>query len=136
MDDRALTFVLQREGGYVNNPADPGGETNMGISKRNHPTLDIKNLTVAQASDIYEREYWQAAGCDQLPWPASLVVFDTAVNMGVSTARSLWAAAGGVDGMLWARLDRYRQIVQNRAASAPFLPGWIRRMVLLHDAAR
>jgi len=136
MDSRALAFVLAREGSYVWNPADPGGETKYGICKRDHPNLDIKNLTVAQASAIYEEEYWQAAGCQSLPWPASLVVFDCAVNMGVHAAVALWGATGDVDAFLWARLDRYRELVRARPTSLQFLPGWLRRMVLLHEAAR
>lgn len=52
-----IARVIEREGGYVNDPDDPGGETKYGISKRSYPTLDIKNLTVEQASDIYMRDF-------------------------------------------------------------------------------
>lgn len=55
----AITFVLQHEGGYSNDPNDPGGETNFGISKRSYPDVDIKNLTREQAIAIYERDYWK-----------------------------------------------------------------------------
>jgi lysozyme family protein len=54
----AIAYGLGNEGGYVNNPRDPGGETNYGICKRDHPTVDIKNLTVAQADEIYQTQYW------------------------------------------------------------------------------
>jgi Glycosyl hydrolase 108/N-acetylmuramoyl-L-alanine amidase len=56
----ALDFVLgdDIEGGYVNNPADPGGETKFGICKRYHPDVDIKNLSREGAMAIYAREYW------------------------------------------------------------------------------
>ena len=57
--DYALDFVLREEGGYTNNPNDPGGETNYGICKRNYPNLDIKGLTRAQAIAIYRRDYWR-----------------------------------------------------------------------------
>lgn len=80
--DRALEFVLAREGGYSNDVHDPGGETRYGISKRIYPDLDIKNLTVKQAGEIYKRDYWDPNWCDQLPYWAALAVFDTAVNMG------------------------------------------------------
>ena len=40
-----IEVVLHHEGGYVNDPKDPGGETNFGIAKRSHPDVDIKNLT-------------------------------------------------------------------------------------------
>ncbi len=53
----AVNLVLNHEGGYVNNPSDPGGETNFGIAKRWHPDLDIRNLTKDQASVIYQQQY-------------------------------------------------------------------------------
>ncbi len=56
--NKAVRIILAHEGGYVNHPADPGGETNMGISKRSYPDLDIKNLTVAMAKEIYFRDFW------------------------------------------------------------------------------
>jgi len=134
--DRAIAFVLAREGAYVNNPADPGGETNFGICKRDYPALDIKNLTVAQATAIYKSDYWTPAGCEAMPWPLSLIVFDTAVNMGRGAAEELLHTAHNAQAYLWARLDRYRAIVLKKPALAPFLPGWIRRMVLLYEATQ
>lgn len=84
--ERAIAFVLDQEGGYTTDPADPGGETNFGISKKAYPTLDIKNLTVDQAKDIYHKDYWNPCRCDNLPFPIALAVFDMAVNQGVTTA--------------------------------------------------
>jgi len=83
----ALKFVLKWEGGYSNDPNDPGGETKFGISKRSYPNLDIKNLTLEQAKEIYFQNYWLKAGCDELTSPLDIIVFDTAVNMGVSRAK-------------------------------------------------
>lgn len=83
---RALAFTLRYEGGYVNDPKDPGGETRYGISKRAYPKLDIKNLTAEQASDIYRSDYWGPSGAAALPEPLDMVVFDTAVNMGIGKA--------------------------------------------------
>src|ERR1700687_938428 len=82
----SLQFTLKWEGGYVNSPSDPGGETKWGISKRAYPNLDIANLTADQASCIYTQDDWLKAGCDNLPLPYCTVVFDSAVNDGVSTA--------------------------------------------------
>ncbi|MDE2098405.1 MAG: peptidoglycan-binding protein [Patescibacteria group bacterium] len=56
--DDAIATLLGDEGGYINSLNDPGGETKYGISKRAYPNLDIKNLTVAQAEQIYERDFW------------------------------------------------------------------------------
>ena len=87
--DRAIQFVLGWEGGLVNDPADAGGETNFGISKQAYPALDIKALTREQAVEIYQRDYWEAVGADQLPENLAFAVFDCAVNQGVGTATRL-----------------------------------------------
>jgi lysozyme family protein len=80
--EKAIQFTLSREGGYVHDPDDPGGETNFGIAKRYHPDVDIKNLTIEQAREIYKREYWDAIGLDAMPEMIAVAVFDTAVNIG------------------------------------------------------
>lgn len=82
--ERCFEAVLGHEGGYVNNRNDPGGETKFGISRRAHPGEDIKNMTVERAREIYKRDYWDACRCDELPPPLALLVFDAAVNCGVS----------------------------------------------------
>lgn len=83
----AIPTVLRHEGGYVNNPSDPGGETNFGITKRSYPTVDIKNLTVEAASAIYRRDFWDAHRYgDILAQAVATKVFDTAVNMGAKRA--------------------------------------------------
>lgn len=100
--DSAIQFVLEAEGGYVDDPHDAGGETNFGISKRCYPTLDIRGLTREQAVDLYRRDYWEPAGCEKLPGALAVAVFDAAVNMGTGTAvRSLQEALGvTVDGVI------------------------------------
>jgi len=92
----AVDFVLRHEGGYVNDPRDPGGETNFGICKRAYPRIDIKALTRAEAIAIYFRDYWQAASCEYLPPAVALIHFDTAVNQGTGAAARLLQAAAGV----------------------------------------
>ena len=77
--------MLAREGGYVHSAADPGGETNFGISKRFNPEVDIKNLTVDGAKEIFFRKYWTEAKCQQIAdrFPElATVVMDTAVLCG------------------------------------------------------
>lgn len=54
----AKSLVIAAEGGYSNDPNDFGGETKYGISKRQYPHLDIKNLTIEEACDIYLKDYW------------------------------------------------------------------------------
>jgi lysozyme family protein len=100
--DDAFTALIGHEGGYVNNPADPGGETKFGISKRTYPMEDIKALTLDRAKAIYLNDFWGPAGCDAVPDEMKFDLFDTAVNSGVGRAvRFLQAAVGGTqDGSL------------------------------------
>jgi len=91
--DRAVEFVLAREGGYSNDTHDSGGETKFGISKAAYPNLDIKNLTVEAAKAIYKADYWDRCSCGSFPQPISFVLFDSAVNQGPSKAIRLLQAA-------------------------------------------
>lgn len=95
--DDAIEFVLQHEGGYSNDPADPGGETNFGISKAAHPDVDLKALTRAAAIEIYRTDYWERCNADQLPGRVALVVFDGAVNQGVGWAKRTLQREAGVE---------------------------------------
>lgn len=77
-----IEFTLKHEGGYINHPNDPGGETNFGISKRSFPDLNIKNLTKYDAKNIYYEYYWKKLKCYKLPDLISQAFFDSCVNMG------------------------------------------------------
>ena len=93
-----IEFVLKYEGGYVNDPHDPGGETNYGISKRAYPNVDIKHLTREGAIAIYKRDYWDKVKGDSLPYGLDLTVLDAAVNSGVGqSAKWLQRACGVVE---------------------------------------
>lgn len=94
--DKAVDFVLKHEGGYSNDPHDPGGETNFGISKRAYPHEDIKAMTAGRARQLYLRDYWDPLKCGYLPSPLALMVFDCAVNQGQPTAGYLLQEALGV----------------------------------------
>lgn len=96
--DQCFEKLIHHEGGYVNNPKDPGGETKYGISKRSYPDVDIANLTLEQAKAIYLKDYWQRAKCDELPPSIAFLVFDCAVNSGIGqSVRFLQRAAGVAD---------------------------------------
>src|SRR5581483_11873606 len=82
----AVDFVLAAEGGIVDDPSDPGGLTRFGISQRAYPNLDIRRLTLADAKALYRKDYWDACSCDKLPPGIAFVVFDAAVNQGVSAS--------------------------------------------------
>lgn len=94
--ENCLSHTKISEGGYVNDPVDPGGETKYGISKRSYPDVDIKNLTWDKAAAIYKRDYWDAVRGDDLPSGVDLVAFDAAVNSGVSRGAKWLQKAVGV----------------------------------------
>lgn len=101
---RALAEVLKSEGGFVNNPKDPGGATNKGVTQRVYdayrklkgtPTQRVLAISDKEVSDIYRNHYWDMVCGDQLPPGVSYVVFDGAVNSGVSrSVRWLQSALG------------------------------------------
>jgi len=84
--DEIIEVVLKHEGGYVNDPDDPGGETNFGIAKRSHPDVDIKNLTKEGAKEIYKEVYWDKNKVEKVPEQLRHIYFDMCVNMGRSRA--------------------------------------------------
>ncbi len=88
--------LMGNEGGYVNDPKDPGGETNWGISKRSYPNLDIKNLTRLQARDIYYKDFWLAIDGENNYDGVAFQLFDFAVNSGIQTAIRAYQRALGV----------------------------------------
>lgn len=96
--EHAFELLIGHEGGYVNHPDDPGGETKFGISKRSYPREDIAGMTLERAREIYRRDYWGPAGCDAVPAGVRFDLFDTAVNSGPKTAvKLLQRAVGEVD---------------------------------------
>jgi hypothetical protein len=132
----AIGPLLHREGGYVNHPSDPGGETKYGISKRAYPNEDIKNLTPARASLIYKRDYWDKLGLDQCPNEgAARVLFDIAVHSGVGRARRCLEACGGLYEP-YALVDSQAAFLQKLVDTRPdkykpFEKGWKRRIFLM-----
>lgn len=88
----SIEFVLANEGGYVNNPADPGGETNFGISRSSYPDLDIRALTAAEASAIYRRDFWLFDDIEDQR--VATKVFDAYVNAKHHAIRALQLALG------------------------------------------
>lgn len=94
--DRCLAEVLKHEGGYVDHPSDPGGETNMGISRRSYPNENIKGMTRERAAFLYRRDFWNPVRGDDLPAGLDLVAFDAAVNSGVSRGAKWVQRALGV----------------------------------------
>ena len=94
-----LTTILHHEGGYVNHPKDPGGETNLGVTKRVDEEWggdkDMKDLTVEDVEPIYKKNYWDRVKGDELPWGLDLCVFDFGVNAGTGRAAKYLQALVG-----------------------------------------
>lgn len=92
--DRCLTMVLAHEGGFVDHPADPGGMTNLGITRKtlecyvDHDVTeaDMRALTPAKVAPIYKTRYWDEIRGDQLPSGMDHALFDFAVNSGPARA--------------------------------------------------
>lgn len=150
--DYCFNILIEFEGGYVFNGLDPGGETKYGISKRQYPHLDIKNLTLDQAKQLYYKDYWLPAKCDQLPNPIDLLFFDSVVNQGHKTATLILQDALNVnqDGIIGANTlaraanaDKHKLIkdllvlrVMRYAKLDSFNyfgKGWMNRLFTLHD---
>ena len=82
--DEAFEILIGHEGGHVDHPDDPGGETQYGISKRSYPEVNIAGLTLDDAKTIYRRDYWDRVRADELPPEFRFPLFDGAVNAGVA----------------------------------------------------
>jgi lysozyme family protein len=129
-----ITLIINRiEGGYVNDPQDPGGETKYGISKAAYPNLDIAGLTIEQAQAIYYSDYWAPCGASALPSQLDLWLLDGAINHGVDEAVKLLQGVCGVeqDGALGpdtafaaAALEEPEMYLVARANHYQTLPGW------------
>lgn len=103
--DAALAAILHHEGGFVNHPKDPGGMTNLGVTKRvweewvGHEVDEkiMRALTPADVDTLYKRKYWDKVRGDELPTGVDYIVFDAAINSGPGrAAKWLQTAVGAV----------------------------------------
>lgn len=114
--DVCLKEVLKHEGGYVNHPRDPGGETNLGVTRKTweawtgKPGTDMRGLTVAKVAPLYKARYWDEVRGDDLPPAMAMCVFDFAVNAGP------------------ARSARYLQKLVNAATDGQIGPATLRAL--------
>jgi lysozyme family protein len=138
--ERAFIDLLGNEGGYANNPADPGGETMYGITqataRRNGYLGQMRDMSLDLAKIIYRAEYWDDA-FDQFPYPVAFQLFDSAVNSGPNTTakwlqRCLGVTADGKIGAETLEAAKYmepmRLILLFNAARLEFmtgLPAWL-----------
>lgn len=152
---KCIDIILKNEGGYVNHPNDPGGETNFGIAKKFYPDLDIKNLTHNQAIEIYHLDYWDKMNLLGIN-NENLVLhlFDMGVNAGIKTAikmiqRIVGAKADGSIGPITTglindypedlaelykaeRKKYYSNLARRKPDLQVFLNGWLNRIENTH----
>lgn len=151
---KALRFVLIREGGYVNDPDDKGGATNKGITQRVYngwlaskglASKDVKNITNDEVALIYYNNYWLKADCDNMSKIFAVYCFDTAVNMGAGVVKATGmtrceeflkaAQYKDPDKFLFARIMKYREFAKV-GKQAKFLKGWLNRVEALRQFAK
>lgn len=157
--DTAFTKLLGHEGGYVNHPNDPGGETNWGVTKavaRDFGyTGSMRDLPRDTAKRIYRVKYWDAVKADEMPAAVRYPLFDAAVNSGVGQAarwlqRALGVADDGKIGAITiakakqsdgvavasAMIGQRLQFMTNLSTWPAFGKGWARRIAsLMQEAA-
>ncbi len=161
--EKALRHVLAFEGGYVDHPNDPGGATNLGITRatlsgylgRSVSKSEVRALSHETARDIYRKLYWDALRCDEMPGGIDLALFDCGVNQGTGRAARLLQTA------LKVRVDgKFGPVTMRAVRSAEPAPlltefiaqrmraygrlsslfrtfglGWSRRLIAVHSEA-
>ena len=161
--DACLPIILQSEGGFVNNPADPGGATNLGVTigtlsdwlGRPATVADVQALTPAAVAPIYQANYWNKTCCDSWDTGVDLMVFDAAVNQGPGRAIMTLQTALGVtaDGgvgpatLAAAQMENAADIIAKMSAAreafyrslstfSTFGTGWLNRLTRTTALAR
>jgi len=152
--DKCMSWLLEHEGGFVNHPRDPGGMTNLGVTKTTYDSFygtdideeGMQRLTRADVEPIYWKNYWLPNKCQELPHGVDWMVFDWSVNSGPSrAAKALQRAVGAFeDGAIGPktleavkasnRVDIIEQMANDREAFYRSLStfdtfgrGWLRR---------
>ena len=160
--DEALKAILKHEGGFVNHPKDPGGMTNLGVTKRvweewvGHPVDEaaMRALSVQDVAPLYKKNYWDKIKGDQLPMGVDYACFDLAVNSGVGRAAKILQQALGVsaDGAIGPTTldavakanprdlateicDLRLNFLQSLPTFATFGKGWTRRVSEVEETA-
>ena len=123
--DKCLQIILHHEGGYVNHPEDPGGMTNLGVTKRVYEDWvgyavsehTMQHLTEEDVAPIYKKNYWDRIKGDDLPEGLNLCVFDFGVNAGTGRATKYLQTMigtivdGGIGPMTIRALDEHVSLI-------------------------
>lgn len=146
------TREQRRKVGYVNDPHDRGGETKYGIAINGNPGVDVRNLNLTRAMEIYFKNYWLAGSCHIMDYPLNVLHFDGCTNHGIGRANKYIQMALGLknpDGVIGEktaealvqcqplevcmavcdlRENFYKAIVKRDPSQGKFLKGWLRRI--------
>ncbi len=104
--DKCMSLLLEHEGGFVDHPDDPGGITNLGITKKTYDSFygsdideeGMRKLTKSDVEPIYWKDYWLANKCQELPSGVDWMVMDWGVNSGPArAAKALQRAVGAFE---------------------------------------
>lgn len=139
--DNFIKFIFDAECVYAKNhygdlnfvitetvPGDSGGTTKFGIDAASHPGVDIKNLTIDTAKDIYFKE-WKQADIEQYSYPLGECIYDCNVNCGASRTKKILAVTGNnVEKFLKERAAFYHRLVESSPKNQKFLNGWLNRL--------
>ena len=142
---KSLGFTLAKEAGYVNDPVDPGGATNRGVTQKTYDVFrrskgqksqSVKQISDAEVRDVYSTMYWTPSGADRLPPALAMVQFDTAVNFGVGGAskrldviqkQKYGSDLDAARAYVQLRIDYRYQRVREDPSMQKFLQGWLNR---------
>jgi lysozyme family protein len=126
--NKIIPWFFEWEGTtYENDPDDDGGATKFGIDQRSHPSINIKELTAEQATDIYWSEYVKYA-CDLLSPPFDWVFFNACVNCGVGRAQKIYKQSGkDASKFLDLQDSFYESLAEAKPITKKYLKGWLAR---------
>jgi len=139
--ERAINFTLKWEGYKSGEDSwdDPGGRTIFGLSSRSHRGIvdaiwDLpKDEAEEKAKEVYKEIYWDATGCDQLDEVLGIVVFDTAVNLGIQRALNILKMTQNWKDYIFFRINYYCGL---KELFPKFGRGWVNRAVDLWNLLR
>lgn len=144
---KSLALVLRAEGGYVDNPKDPGGPTNKGITLKTYQAFkpgvtkqDLQNISDEDVTDIYKKNYWDAVDGDMLATGIDYCVFDYAVNSGPSRANKARLQAGTVgivpvNEIIYKICSIRMDFLRKLPTFSVFGKGWEKRVTFVEEQA-
>lgn len=141
--DACEKLVLKSEGGYTNDPKDPGGPTNWGITiydarmywKNDATAEDVRVMPLSVAKEIYKSKYWDKMGCDALPAGLDYTVFDYGVNSGIARSEKIAKEFAGksVEQQIEAINDERLSFLKSLPTWGHFGGGWSKRVASVKD---